>query len=159
MNTLMKKKEWKKIYRKNGMSPFGEIADFCRISTLRPFFGHFHIIKKDKSKNISGYGLQEYIDEEKRVKKKLQKKWWLDIWRNSRFLAEFQLWGHFLDTSSQQKVLNRKTSRALVLINTLLKKKEWKKITEKMARYNKTPPRPNFSNFWFAITRKLRQLE
>ena len=75
MNTLMTKKEWKKNYRKNGMSPLEGIADFCRISTLRPFFGHFHIIKSDQSKNVSGYGLYEYIDEEKRVKKKLQKKW------------------------------------------------------------------------------------
>ena len=88
-------KRVKKNYRKNGMSPLEGIADFCRISTLRPFFGHFHIIKSDKSKNVSGYGLYEYIDEEKRVKKKLQKKWHVTIWRNSRFLAEFQLCGQF----------------------------------------------------------------
>ena len=52
-----KEKRVKKYYRKNGMSPLGGIADFCRISTLRPFFGYFHIIKSDKSKNVSGYGL------------------------------------------------------------------------------------------------------
>ena len=65
----------KKNNRKNGMSPLEGIPDFCRISTLRPFFGHFHIIKSDKSKNVSGYGLYEYIDEEKRAKKNLHKKW------------------------------------------------------------------------------------
>ena len=94
-------KRVKKNYRKNGMSPLEGIADFCRISTLRPFFGHFHIIKSDKSINFSGYGLYEYIDEEKRVKKNLQKKWHVTIWRNSRFLAKFQLCGHFWDTFTE----------------------------------------------------------
>ena len=44
---------------------------FGRISTLRPFFGHFHIIKSAKSKIFLGYGLYKYISEEKIVKKKL----------------------------------------------------------------------------------------
>ena len=61
-------------------------------------FWDFHITKSDKSKNVSEYGLNEYIDEEKSVKKNLQKKWHVDIWRNSRFLAEFELCGHFLAT-------------------------------------------------------------
>ena len=65
---------------------------------FRAIFEDFHIIKSDKSKNVSGYGLYEYIDEEKRVKKKLHKKWHVTIWRNSRFLAEFQLCGQFLDS-------------------------------------------------------------
>ena len=65
-------KRVKKNYRKNGMTPFRGIG---RISTLRPFFGHFHIIKSDKSKNYSEYGLYKYIGEEKKWKKELQKKW------------------------------------------------------------------------------------
>ena len=52
--------------------------------------------------------------EEKSVEKNLQKKWHVDIWRNSRFLAEFQLCGHFL--------INRKTSQGMVFINQLVKK-------------------------------------
>ena len=74
MNTLMTKKEWKKNYRKNGMSPLEGIADFCRISTLRPFFGHFYIIKCDKSKKISRFGLHKYIGEEIRLKKNITEK-------------------------------------------------------------------------------------
>ena len=71
-------KRVKKNYRKNGMSPLEGIADFCRISTLRPFFGHFYIIKCDKSKNVMRFGLHKYIGEEIRVKKILQKKWHVD---------------------------------------------------------------------------------
>ena len=52
-----------------------ELPIFGRISTLRPFFGHFYRIEIDKSKNIWRYGLYKYIGEEKRVKKNLQKKW------------------------------------------------------------------------------------
>ena len=48
---------------------------FGRISILRPFFGHFHIIENAKSKIFLGYGLYKCISEEKIVKKKLQKKW------------------------------------------------------------------------------------
>ena len=50
-----------------------------RISTLRPFFGHFYIIKCDKSKNFSRYGLYKSLEEENRVKKELQKKLQVDI--------------------------------------------------------------------------------
>ena len=32
-------------------------------------------MRSDKSKNVMGYGLYKYIGEEKKVKKKLQKKW------------------------------------------------------------------------------------
>ena len=46
---------------------------FDRKVTLRPFLGHFHIIKGDKSKNVSGYGLFEYIGEEKIVRKNYRK--------------------------------------------------------------------------------------
>ena len=82
------------------MSPLEGIADFCRISTLRPFFGHFHIIKSDKSKNVSGYGLYEYIDEEKRVKKNYRKNGMspfggiADFWPNFNFAANFRPLSH-----------------------------------------------------------------
>ena len=56
---------------------------------FRAIFWDFHIMKSDKSKNDSGYGLLEYIGEEKILEKKLQKKWRVDISRKSRFLAEF----------------------------------------------------------------------
>ena len=46
---------------------------FDRKVTLRPFLGHFHIIKGDKSTNVPGYGLFEYIGEEKIVRKNYRK--------------------------------------------------------------------------------------
>ena len=42
---------------------------FGRISTLLPFFGRFHVIKSDKSKNVWVDVLYKYISKEKRVKK------------------------------------------------------------------------------------------
>ena len=74
------------------------LKDFWPRRDLRAFFEDFHTLKSDKSKNISGYGLYEYIGEEKSVKKIFQKKWHVDIWRKSRFSAEFQICGHFLAT-------------------------------------------------------------
>mgnify|MGYP004360476003 CR=1 FL=1 len=71
---------------------------FWRKRDFRAIFWDFRITKSDKSKNVSGYGLYEYIGEEKSVKKIFQKKWHVDIWRKSRFSAEFQLCGHFLAT-------------------------------------------------------------
>ena len=98
---------------------------------FRAIFWDFHIMKSDQSKNVSGYGLYEYIHEEKTVKKNLQKKWHDTIWRNSRLMAEFQLCGHFLNTFTKSKLINRKMSRGIVSINTLVKKKEWKKFHRK----------------------------
>ena len=40
---------------------------------LRDIFWDFHLIKSDKPKNILGYGLYEYIGEEKILEKKIQK--------------------------------------------------------------------------------------
>ena len=59
---------------------------FGRISTLRPFFGHFYIIKCDKSKNVSRFGLHKYIGEEIRVKKILQKN---GTWTHNVLSIEF----------------------------------------------------------------------
>ena len=54
-------------------------------------------MKDDKSKNFSRYGLYEYIGQEKRAEKKLQKKWHVNISRISRFFGEFQLCGLFFE--------------------------------------------------------------
>ena len=90
-----------KFGRKPAICNFENVSGLASTNTLvkKIFFGHFHIIKSDKSKNVSGYGLYEYIDEGKKVKKKLQKKLCRDIRRNSPFLVEFQHCGHFLDPS------------------------------------------------------------
>ena len=48
--------------------------------------------------------------------------------------------------------MNRKWSWDMVFINTLVKKSEWKKIQKK--HEHKIPSRPNFSDFWLAITQK-----
>ena len=55
MNTLMKKKKVKRSYRKNNIAQLRGIAD--------------------KSTNIKRNGLHAYIGVEKRVKKKIQKKY------------------------------------------------------------------------------------
>ena len=47
------------------MTPFRGIADFWPNFNSAAIFGHFHIVKSDKSKNFSGYGLYKYIGEEK----------------------------------------------------------------------------------------------
>ena len=62
------------MYRKTGTTPFRGIADFWPNFNFAAIFKTlsvkvFHIIKSDKSKNVSGYGLNEYIDEETKVKK------------------------------------------------------------------------------------------
>ena len=41
---------------------------------LRAIFEDFHIIKSEKSKNVSGYELYKYIGQKKRVKKNFQNK-------------------------------------------------------------------------------------
>ena len=46
---------------------------FWRKRDFRAIFWDFHITKSDKSKNVSGYGLYEYIGKEKRVKKNYRK--------------------------------------------------------------------------------------
>ena len=59
---------------------------FDRISTLRPFSGHFYIIKYDKSKNASRFRLHKYIGEETRVKKYYRKN---GTWTHNALSAEF----------------------------------------------------------------------
>ena len=58
----------KKI-QKNGITPFRGIANLWPDFNFAAIFGHFHILKIDKSKSVSGYGLYKYIGEEKKVKK------------------------------------------------------------------------------------------
>ena len=77
MNTLVKKRE-KNFPEKMARGHLEKEPIFGRISTLGPFFGHFYIIKCDRSKKISRFGLYKYIGEEIRVKKILQKKWHVD---------------------------------------------------------------------------------
>ena len=74
MNTLTKKKARKKITEKMVCGHLEKDPIFGRISTLRPSFRLFHIIKIDNSKKFSRYGLYKYIGEEKRVKKKFTEK-------------------------------------------------------------------------------------
>ena len=49
------------------------IYEFCRHfwpkRDFRAIFEDFHVIKSNTSKNVSGYGLYVYINEEKRFKK------------------------------------------------------------------------------------------
>ena len=60
------------------------MKDFWPRREFRAIFEDFHTIKSNKSKNVSGYGLHEYIDDEKRVKK-ITKKWLCPIWTNVDF--------------------------------------------------------------------------
>ena len=80
------------------LSELEYVKDFWPKLDFRAILWHFRTIKSDKTENFSEYGLYEYIGEEKSVKKIFQKKWHVDIWRKSRFSAEFQLCGHFLAT-------------------------------------------------------------
>ena len=63
-----------KNFRKNGMSAFGGIAGFRPNFNFAAIFGLFHIIKSNKSKKFSGYGLFKSIGKEKKIEKKLHKK-------------------------------------------------------------------------------------
>ena len=72
----------KKIILENALEIIYEFGrHFWPKCDFRAIFWDFHIMKSDKSKNVSGYGLYEYIGEEKSVKKIFQKKWHVDIWR------------------------------------------------------------------------------
>ena len=63
------------------LSELEYVKDFWPKCDFRAILWHFQTTKSDKSKNVSGYGLYEYIGEEKSVKKIFQKKWHVDIWR------------------------------------------------------------------------------
>ena len=86
MNTLVKKKAWKKIYRKNGTWRSGEIADFWQNLNFAAIFGHFYIIKCDRTKNVSRYGLYKSIDEENRAKQNYRKN---GKWTHNALSTEF----------------------------------------------------------------------
>ena len=49
------------------------LKNFWSRRDFRAIFEDFPIIKRDKYKNVSEYDLYEYIDEEKKSEKKLQK--------------------------------------------------------------------------------------
>ena len=51
-----------------------EIADFWQNFNFAAIYGHYNIIKCDKSKNDSRYGLSKSIGEENRVKNKFTEK-------------------------------------------------------------------------------------
>ena len=73
---------------------------FWRKRDFRAIFWDFRITKSDKSKNVSGYGLYEYIGEEKSVKKFFRKNgMWTsgeiaDFWPNFNFAANFRPLSH-----------------------------------------------------------------
>ena len=60
-----------KNYRKNGMSAYGGIAGFPPNFNFAAIFGLFDIIKSNKSKKFSGYGLFKSIEKEKKSEKKI----------------------------------------------------------------------------------------
>ena len=79
MNTLVKKKlqkKWHVDISRNSRLFYYKKPNFFHILPLRPFFGHFYIIKSDKSKNVPRYGPYHmvFINTLKKIMKKKYRK-------------------------------------------------------------------------------------